>query len=368
MRMCFSLAAVIAIVSMSVACGKKKKSGDVSTAIMKSSTVSAPLTSANMVTDHSLTTTTTMGSLEQSFTPDVFKVDIYSVSLCDDSSCSSLYSCSSNCGVELSKIDAFVNAINSGTSSVEEGDYNYVAVQYCPDGNRDEIQHVTLNGTFKLQGVDYATDPTSGIVAGTSGKDVSIDIKGGCASRYSLNPGVTVSAGSPVTVKLFFDASLVAYGGTAGEGGDMQTYSSGGCAGSASAYVCSPVITVVGTVDSGNPTSEHYLVANTDSSADNAPTASVLLYYNSSGAIIGGVQNDYRVSGANVTWGTRMAGGLGLVPKVVDADTVSFGEPGGSISLADWFKAFKRSTHTGTYTHSVYGGGSADGTYKATKL
>ena len=289
------------------------------------------------------------------------------------SSCSSLYSCTGNtaeaCGVELSNIDAFVNTINSSATSIAEADdYDHIAVQFCPDGDSSGIQHITLNGTVKIQGTTYATDPTSGLVAGATGKDVSLTVNGGCASYYPLSPAVSVSKGSSTTVKLLFDASLFAFGGVSGGASNTNSYYNSGCVGSSSAYVCVPVTTIVSTVDSGNPTTEHYLIANTESSTSNAPTASVALYYSSSGTPIGGVQNPYRLSGSSVSWGTTMNGGLGLYPKTVDSTTVSFGEPEGSVSLADWFKNFKRSTHTGTYTYAKSGGSSADGTYSATKL
>lgn len=362
----------IAVCSLVFSCGKKKKYGDVSAAIMKSQTVSTSLVPQFSVAESGANLLAT-GSMEQSFTPTSLKIAIYSVSLCSGGgSCQSLYKCSANtvadCSVELSKIDAFVEALNTGTTEFEDGaTFDQVSVQYCPDGDSSGLQHITVNGTFKLQGVDYATDPTSGIVAGTTGKDVQIDVKGGCGSLYNISPTVTVAKDSPIKVRLFFDATMAAYGGTAGEGGNMATYSSQSCAGSSSAYVCVPVTTVVGTVDSGTPTAEHYLVSNTDSSADNSPTGNVVIYYSSDGTPIGGVQNPYRVSGSSVSWGTRIGGGLGLVPKVVDSTTISFGEPGGSISLADWFKNFKRSSHTGTYTYANTSGGSSDGSYKATK-
>ncbi len=351
-------------------CGSKKKYGDVSATLMKSKTVSTSL-----VENTELTLTDT-GSTVQSFTPTSLKLPIFRVSLCEgNSSCQSVYTCSANtvadCGVELSKIDEFVNALNTSAAEIEEGtNINYVSVQYCPDGDTSGIQNITVNGTVKIRGVDYATDPTSGLVLGTSGKDAALKVSGGCGSFYQINPAVTVSKGEATTVKMFFDASLYTYGGISGGASNLSSYpdDGAGCAGSSSAYVCAPVITIVATVDSGTPSTEQYLLTNIDSSESNSPTAKVALYFNSSGTPVGGIQNAYRLSGSSVTWGTAMNGGLGLIPKTVDAETVSFGEPEGSISLADWFKAFKRSSHTGTYTYAGSGGTVKEGAYKATKL
>lgn len=361
---------ILAFCLTASSCGKKKKNGDVSASLMKSKTIATSLLENN---GFGLADS---GSMVQSFTPASLKLPIFRVSLCEgNSSCQSVYSCSANtvagCGVELSKIDEFVDALNASPAEIEEGTtVNYVSVQYCPDGDSSSIQNITVNGTVKIRGVDYATDPTSGLVAGTSGKDTAISVKGGCGSFYPIVPAVTVSKDTPTTVKMFFDASLYTYGGITGGNSSLSAYPDGGlgCAGTSSAYVCAPVITIVATVDSGTPTTEQYLLTNIDDSTDNAPTAKAALYFNSSGSPIGGIQNTYRLSGASVTWGTAMNGGLGLLPKTVDDTTVSFGEPEGSISLADWFKNFKRSSHTGAYTYAGVGGTVKEGTYKATKL
>jgi len=115
------------------------------------------------------------------------------------------------------------------------------------------------------------------------------------------------------------------------------------------------------------PTTEHYLVSNTESSEEAAPTASIVLYFAEDDSPIGGVQSAYRLSGSEVEWDRALDGGLSLQPTAVDGNTVAIGEPGGSISLANWFKNFERKTHTGTYTYST-SGGDADGEYSATKL
>lgn len=364
----FVCAVVLSAASLS--CGKKKKYGDVSASLMKSTAVSSSLAEG---TGFGLATS---GSTVQSFTPTSLKLPIYRVSLCEgNSSCTSVYTCSANtvagCSIDLGKIDAFVDALNASAQEIEEGTViNYVSVQYCPDGDTSSIQNITVNGTVKIQGVDYATDPTSGIVAGTSGQDAVIKVKGGCGSFYPVSPAATISKGSATTVKMFFDASYFPYAGTTATSSTLNSFNDdGSCLGSTSAYLCAQVVTIVATIDSGTPTTEQYLVSNIDSSTDNSPTAKVALFYSSSGSVIGGVQNTYRVSGSSVSWGsTAMGGGLGLLPKTVDADTVSFGEPEGSVSLVDWFKNFKRSSHTGTYTYLGSGNVSKDGTYKATKL
>lgn len=366
MRISRLLTYILAFCSVISSCGTKKKYGDVSASLMKSKVITSSLVEGSGLGLIS------SGSTEQSFTPTSLKLPIFRVSLCQgNSGCTSLYTCAANtvagCGVELGKIDAFVDTLNASPQEIEDGtSFDYVSVQYCPDGDSSGIQNVTLNGTVKIQGTDYATDPTSGLVAGTTGKDTDIKINGGCGSFYPIKPSITVTKGEATQVKMFFDASLYPYGGIAG--GASSTYvSDGSCVGSSSAYVCAPVITIVATVDSGTPTTEQYLIANTDSSADSSPTAKVALYFSSTGTPIGGIQNAYRISGSTVTWDRRMDGGLGLYPKTVDADTVSFGEPEGSISLANWFKAFKRSSHTGTYTYSN-GSSTPEGSYKATKL
>lgn len=194
-----------------------------------------------------------------------------------------------------------MDALNAAPAEIEAGKtYDHISVQFCPEGDSSGIQHLTVNGTVSIQGTTYATDPTAGLVPGATGADTPIDVHGGCASFYPLNPGFAVSESEVTKVKLFFDASLYVYGGV----DDANSYvSDGSCAGTSSAYVCAPVVTVVPTIDSGNPTAEHYLIANTDAasggSEDSAPTASVVLYYSSAGAPIGGVQNAYRLSGLN---------------------------------------------------------------------
>lgn len=146
-------------------------------------------------------------------------------------------------------------------------------------------------------------------------------------------------------------------------------YGDSGCVGDKSTFVCIPGVTIVGTVDSGNPSTEQYLLTETTKDANSSPTGKVILYFSSAGKPIGGTQSSYRLSGTSEAWGsTYFIGSLGLYPKTVDATTVSFGEPEGSISLAYWFKNFKRETHSGAYIYAAYGGVATDDTYTATKL
>jgi hypothetical protein len=351
--------------SLVPACKKKEKKGRVSAQLMKSETASDAL-----VLSQRAGLKTAAGSMVQSFTPTSLTIPIYKVSLCKGTSdCTSIYSCSENCDVEISDIDAFVDTLNAGTTELEDGEtFDHIGVEYCQEDNRDEIQHITLSGTVEIQGTTYVTDPDDGLVEGSKAKTAAIDIKGGCASGYPLIPEVTVSQGETQDVKLFFDASLYAMGGVAGGSDDSENYSESSCVGSAAAYVCAQVTTIVATIDEGEPVTEHYLLANIDDSEEAAPTASVALYFSSDDTPIGGVQSFYRLSGPTQEWGTAMSGGLGLIPKTVDSDTVSFGEPEGSVSLADWFQEFKRKSHSGAYTYSGPGGAESEGVYKATKL
>jgi hypothetical protein len=80
----------------------------------------------------------------QSFTPSSIKIPIFAINACSNTgSCNTVYKCAANtvagCGVELSNISTFVNAVNSGssgTSEIEDGkDIIYVSVQFCPDGD-----------------------------------------------------------------------------------------------------------------------------------------------------------------------------------------------------------------------------------------
>ena len=234
---------ILVLVAATSACGKKKKYGDVSATLMKSTSVSASLMANNGLG------LADSGSTVQSFTPTSLKLPIFRVSLCEgNSSCKSVYTCSAStvagCGVELSKIDEFVDALNSSAAEIEEGTtINYVSVQYCPDGDTTGIQNITVSGAVKIQGVDYATDPSSGLVAGTTGKDTSISVKGGCGSFYQINPSVTVKKGEATTVKMFFDASLYTYGGISGGTSNLTAFpdDGSGCVGSKDAYVCMPI-------------------------------------------------------------------------------------------------------------------------------
>lgn len=374
MYSCRSLIAVLIASSAAFACGDKEKKGKASAALMKSETVSTSLTLDNQAS----ALAAGEGSMIQSFTPSSLKVAIFRVNLCQGmNQCYSIYECSAGtvegCGVELSHIDAFVDQLNASSKDMKEGEvFDHIGVEYCQDGNRDGLQHFTVNGTVKIQGVDYATDPSAGLVQGTTGKDVSITVKRGCASVYQIYPEVTISADTTTTVKMFFDSTLFNYAGLAGGAENTEYYDVTACAGSSDAYVCAPGASIVATVDSGNPTTEHYLLSDTSEtnggSTDSAPTATIALYYSSSGVPIGGVQNPFRLSGSTVKWGHAMNGGVGLYPKVIDADTLNIGEPGGDISLADWFKTFKRSSHTGSYTYAGSGGTAVESTYKASKL
>ncbi|MGE0174980.1 MAG: hypothetical protein AB7T49_19460 [Oligoflexales bacterium] len=365
--------AVLVLLVVTAACKKEEeKKGKASASLMKSETVSVSLHSQD---GNDLVAET--GSYVQSFTPESLTIPIFKVSLCaggDTWSCRSIYLCEDNtyegCAVELSDIDAFVNAINSSPTELEAGKtFDYIGVEFCKEDQRDGIQHIVVKGTVDIQGTTYATDPTAGLVEGTEGEATDIEVEGGCASYYPLSSPVTIAEDVEVKAQIFFDASMAVYGGVAGGAENTRSYNdTGGCVGDEDAYVCAPVVTVVSTVDSGEPEAEHYLLANIDSSADNAPTASAVLYFNSDGEPIGGVQNTYRLSGPTVVWGdVSMGGGLGLAVTEVDDNAVTFGEPDENRQLVDWFKEFKREDHTGTYTFDNRGE-EAEGTYKATKF
>lgn len=370
---------ITGVAALSASCGKDKKNyASVSTALMrpeKASTSSLAIkTEKNLSSAKFLT-----GSTVQSFTPTSFKIPIYRVALCkgETGGCNALYTCSGStkeeCNVELSDIDAFVDALNAAPADIEDGGtFSHISVEYCSDADRAEgIQNLSIRGTLKIQGVDYATHPASGLVAGTTAQDVTLPVKGGCGSFYALTEPLTVSAGTPIKVTLFFDPSLELYGAIGGGGMDpyMAGYSDTGCVGDKSTFLCIPGITIVPTIDSGTPTTERYLLTETTTDANSSPTGKVILYFSSDGKPIGGTQSSYRMSGANVTWGsTYFIGSLGLLPKNVDATTVSFGEPEGSVSLAYWFKNFKRDNHSGSHTYAAVGGVAKEGTYTATKL
>ncbi len=357
-------------------CSKDKGKGDVSASLMKSATVDAAL-ALEQGNPAPLTTAGT-GSSTQSFTPTTLKLPIFKINMCDgESDCQSIYTCSENtvagCSVELSAIDAFVDTLNASATATEAGKFfDHIGVQFCPDGDDSGIQHITLNGTVRIEGTTYGTHPTDGLVAGGVGEDIAINMKGGCASFYPLSHGFTTSESEATNVRLFFDASQYAYGGLGyGSASENDYLGASSCAGTASAFVCTSVITVAATVDSGNPTTEHYLLADTSEatggSASSSPTSKMVLYFSSDGSPIGGIMNAFRISGPSISWGNRLGWGLGLYPEVVDANTLSIGEPGGSIMLANWFKAFKRESHTGKYSYDM-NGAEVEGDYKATKL
>ncbi len=375
MRSVRIFAVLLSVFAAMPACSKEKKKGKVTAALEKAGVGESMLLASLDGQAEALRA----GSTIQSFTPSSIKLPIYRVSFCNGpSSCHSVYQCSGNtaeaCGVELSNIDAFVDALNAGETSFGEGEtFDRVGVQYCPDeviGGAGGTQEIRVTGTVKIQGVDYATDPTDGLVAGTDAKETTIKVQGGCASYYLIDNPVRVSANSTAKVRMFYDASFSAWGGIAGGTvGTDRGYSPGNCAGSANAYVCVDGGGIVSTADAANPTVERYLLANTENGgSSNSPTAKLSLYFSSAGNPIGGIQSSYRVSGAGVTWGTYMDGGLGQPLKAVDATTVSVGEPDGDVMLANWFKAFKRETHTGTYTYSGPGNVEMTGSYSATRL
>lgn len=112
--------------------------------------------------------------------------------------------------MEISNIDAFVDALNAAPMELKDGDsFNYIGVGFCSQSNAAaQIQNLTARGTVMIQGVDYATHPTSGLVAGTTAQDVNLPIKGGCGSFCPLMENVTASADTPIKVKLFFDPSF----------------------------------------------------------------------------------------------------------------------------------------------------------------
>lgn len=197
---------IIALACAVAGCGKKKKEGDVSASLMKSKATAVSLKLADSETKLMVTGP---GSNNQSFTPTSLKIPIFGINVCKGSDdCKSIYTCgagiTAGCAVELANIDAFVDALNAAPSQLEEGEtYDHIGVQFCPDGDSSGIQHLTLDGTVDINGTQYATDPTEGLVEGTIGKDVEIDVQGGCASFYPISPSFTVSESTPTVVKLF---------------------------------------------------------------------------------------------------------------------------------------------------------------------
>jgi len=344
--------------------------GKVQASIMRSETASVSLAAIPKQTG-----LVAQGSTSQSFIPKSLKLTIYGINLCKgESSCENVYVCEDGteegCAVELSEIDAFVDALNASPAKLTAGEeYDHIGVSFCKGTSGK--QHITVNGTVDIAGTTYATNTASGLVAGSDSSEVSLDIDGGCASFYPLETPVTVSEDEATVIKLFFDTTSYVYAGISGGAASQYDYISSSCAGSADAYVCAPVITVVPTIDSGTPTTEIYLISDTNESnggsATSAPTSYMALYFNSSGNPIGGVQNAHRISGAEISWGTRMGWGLALFPSVVSEGILSIGEPKGSVKLANWFKNFSRSTHTGTYSYSQ-NGSDLESTYSAVKL
>jgi len=244
--------------------------------------------------------------INSNITIESLKVPIRSVGLNSDASGSNgttVYTCDADtndgCLVDLAAAGALENLLTSATStSIDAKTYSYVQISTCKDEG-------TYTGKIKASGkVDPGGSGSTLYTQSTSGALTS-DVNAwgeasvyftGCSRLYPLPTPITVTAGSTITVKLYFDIRDIAFFGDAANAAGSQAWYAGGSsyvypANPPGTYVGVNYLDVAGTVDTGEPTIERFRV--TVDNAGDAELGTIGLMYTSAGEYFGGFSRSY---------------------------------------------------------------------------
>lgn len=291
---------------------------------------------------------------------------------------STVYSCAGasidDCMVNLANSAALTNLLaNAPAASVKAGTYDHVKVGNCKTSS-GYYAKIKASGTYMSDGsgATYYTQTASGVLT----TDVSLwgETKvyfNGCSREYALPAPITVTDGSTVAVKLYFDIEDLAFFGNNASNGELAAAYAGGYSFVYPAVPTGPFVSVgyidvAGTVDTGTPTIERYRVNVTDTN-NMTLKATLGLYYTSSNAYFGGYTRSYWDSESNT-------GSNQLVTPIktytANSDGVSYlitNYGGNSNPVGFTFDNFQRADHSGTGS-TTWSTPTSTFTYTATRL
>jgi hypothetical protein len=246
----------------------------------------------------------------------------------------------------------------TASTTLRPGTYETVQVRYCI-GRSDTTEYAYVGGTVVLGGTTYYSTVrgTLDTIGPAARARVSFH---GCSREYRLLDPVVVSPvdtlgtarSVPLTLRLLFDLTDIAWGGVSG------TPFSSGCStatgGSAPpSAICTGYMTPIGTVDSTPPTVERYRL--------NGGATLVLYWRARDDAPLGGYFRPHFDEG--LPWSPGFPPMIG-VPIVVPNTDGSYRLASDSSGNPDFATAaFRRANHTAGFS-----GAHGNGTYTAVRL
>lgn len=280
-----------------------------------------------------------------------------------------IYTCrgsNDECLVELAGT-AFQDALDAAPATVEMGEYAYVFVKTCEDGEGQYTSYVS--GDVSLDDHTWYTQTAS--VLDTAGPAAPVAVvHSGCGRTYALpHPlRITDSLGSQVSFKLYFDLQSIAYAAL-GSRATGDAWSPGGCTGDrpqtdgAPPFVCIGYPDVSGIIDSLPVSLERYRINN---------GAVIGLFFTADDIPVGGYTRKWFQEGAPWTGGFEAVMPIRDLSKNADG-TLSLAEFGGGdrgmVGSEFQVTSFPRETHDGTFTGRDYmTGADRPGTYHAVRL
>lgn len=303
-----------------------------------------------------------------------FKVPVKRISLHNGSFTKSadLYSCAGEageCDVEAAGA-AFENELNAAAVTVERGEYRYLFVKSCEDSEGE--YRGSLTATVDLGGRAWHTHPTAVLDSAGPARPLFIRVKG-CGRTYALPQPLRISdsLGSQVSFRMYFDLEELAYAAL-GSRATARAWTPGNCAGDRPAetdaagppFLCIGYPELSGIVDTAPVALERYRV--------NGGATLGLFFTGASDLPVGGYLRRYYREGATLDPGFPAARPLRELSRNADG-TLSLaafgGGPTGLEGSAFRVEAFRRASHSGSYTSLPDSAGvPTSGSYSASRL
>ena len=286
---------------------------------------------------------------DASFTPISVSVPIYSISLTalSGGDSSIIYSCSSDCHVDVLDSDALTGLTQSLAVAINQ--YRYVHINACEDG--DASFSAQFSGYVDIDSTSYYTHSTNVLAirnASEIAESISVVFKQ-CDYYYEFQNDLDISDSINDYLTMYMDNSNLAWGMTT-----VRDFSDG-CieyfdGSTVTACMHFPQFALLN--GSTAPTVEEYRLHITGNAASTVG-ASVFLMIDSSDAIIGGFTRRYYSETSIDPESLDFDSAIQRVSTNSD-DTYSFltfGDSTDDYKLS--FSAFERANHSATYTDST---------------
>jgi hypothetical protein len=265
---------------------------------------------------------------------------------------------------------AFQNELEAAPRVVPPGEYRYVFVKACAEGETEAS--ASLTATVTLDGKAWHTHPTA--ILDTAGSERPLFLKSkSCGRTYALPQPLRISEalGEQVSFKLYFDLEELAYAAL-GSRQTAKAWTPDNCAGPRPAetdaasppFVCIGYPELSGILDAAPVTLERYRI--------NGGATLGLFFTGGTGLPVGGYTRRYYREGATLDPGFQAV--LPLRDLSLNADgTLSLAAFGGGVTGNEGSEfqvaAFRRETHGGSFIGMPDSlGNRVTGSYSAVRL